>query len=74
MFNDTISALRLVELPLHGRKFTWSNKQDPPSLERLDWFFSSNSWTLAYPQTAAWALNMEVSDHVQSPMCYKNFN
>lgn len=49
---------------MHGRKFTWSNKQDPPLLERLDWFFTSNSWTLSYPNTAAWALTTEVSDHV----------
>lgn len=64
MFNNAISALRLIEIPLHGRKFTWTNKQDPPLLERLDWFFTSNSWTLTYPNTAAWALTMEVSDHV----------
>lgn len=65
-FNEAISALRLTKLPLHGRKFTWSNKQDPPLLERLDWFFTSNSWTLSYPNSAAWALTMEVSDHVPS--------
>jgi hypothetical protein len=38
----------MIEFSLHGRKFTWSNKQNPPLLERLDWFFTSNSWTLAY--------------------------
>lgn len=26
MFNDAINDLRLAELPLHDRKFTWSNK------------------------------------------------
>lgn len=64
LFNEAISALRLVELPLHGRKYTWTNKQHPPLLERLDWFFTSNSWTLSYRTSAAWALNMETSDHV----------
>lgn len=39
LFNEAISAPRLVELPLHGRKYTWTNKQHPPLLERLDWFF-----------------------------------
>ena len=43
LFNNAISALGLVEIPLHGRKFTWTNKQHPPLLERLDWFFSSQS-------------------------------
>lgn len=41
LFNGAISALGLVEIPLHGRKLTWTNKQQPPLLERLDWFFSS---------------------------------
>lgn len=53
LFNEVISALRLTQLPLHGRKFTWTNKQNPPLLERLDWFFTSNSWTLSYPDSAA---------------------
>lgn len=26
MFNDAISSLGLVELPLYGRKYTWTNK------------------------------------------------
>ena len=49
LFNEAISALGLVELPLYGKKFTWSNKQQPPLLERLDWFFSSLSWTNSFP-------------------------
>jgi len=32
-------------------------------LERLDWFFTSNSWTVHYPDTIIKALVMEVSDH-----------
>jgi hypothetical protein len=36
LFNNAISSLGLVEIPLHGRKFTWSNKQQPPLLERLE--------------------------------------
>ena len=43
LFNEAISVLGVVELPLMGRKFTWSNKQFPPLLERLDWFFTSIS-------------------------------
>jgi hypothetical protein len=41
MFNTTISALGMVEIPLKGRQFTWSNKQESPLLERLDLFFTS---------------------------------
>lgn len=64
MFNEAISTLGLIELPLKGQCFTWTNKQQPPLLERLDWFFSSVSWTSNYPNTFASTLTMETSDHV----------
>jgi hypothetical protein len=48
---------------LHGRKYTWSNKQVSPLLKRLDWFFTSTCWTLTYPNTSTAALAMEPSDH-----------
>jgi len=35
LFNEAISALGLIELPLKGRRFTWTNKQLSPLLERL---------------------------------------
>lgn len=38
-FNAVISRLGLVDIPLKGRKFTWSNKQTNPLLEKLDCFF-----------------------------------
>ena len=41
MFNEAISELGLIELPLKGRQFSWSNMQDNPLLEKLDWFFTS---------------------------------
>jgi hypothetical protein len=41
IFNDAIGHLGLVELPLKGRAFTWSNMQSEPLLEQLDWFFTS---------------------------------
>jgi hypothetical protein len=62
-FNAAISSLGLEEIPLHGRRSTWTNKQQPPLLERLDWFFSSTAWTIAYPHSVAKSLVMETSDH-----------
>ena len=35
LFNEAISALRIVELPLLGRYLTWTNKQTPPLMDRL---------------------------------------
>jgi hypothetical protein len=63
-FNDSISKLGLIELPLKGRKFTWSNMQHDPLLERLDWFFTSSSWTLNYLATLVYPLVKPISDHV----------
>lgn len=63
LFNEAISTLNLIELPLHGRHFTWTNKQNPPLLERLDWFFTNTGWTEKYPNTSVKTLPMETSDH-----------
>lgn len=63
LFNNTISILGLTEIPLQGKKFTWSNMQTPPLLEKLDWVFTSYTWDLSFPSTDCKALTMEVSDH-----------
>lgn len=63
MFNEAISLLGLNEIVLQGRKYTWSNMQPSPLLEKLDWFFTSASWNLTYPNTSAKALDMMPSDH-----------
>jgi hypothetical protein len=44
-FSSAIQALVLEEIPLKGRNFTWSNMQDDPLLEKLDWIFTSANWT-----------------------------
>lgn len=62
-FNSALSSLGLVEIPLFGRKYTWTNKQSSPLLERLDWLFSSSSWTTSFPDTTAKTLVMQASDH-----------
>jgi exonuclease III len=36
LFNEIISHLGLIELPLKGRSFTWSNMQDSPLLQQID--------------------------------------
>lgn len=48
-FNDAISSLALVEIPLKGRNFTWSNMQDAPLLEKLDWVFNQKLGLLTSP-------------------------
>lgn len=63
IFNDVIDHLGLVELPLKGRAFTWSNMQANP-LEQLDWFFTSVNWTTDFPNTMVTPLARPTSDHV----------
>lgn len=63
LFNEAIDTLGLIELLMHGRHFTWTNKQLSPLLERLDWFFTSNAWTETYPNTIVRSMTMETSDH-----------
>ena len=64
IFNEAISNLGLIELPLKGRKFTWSNMQHDPLLEKLDWFFTSATWTVTFPNTMVYPLVKPISDHV----------
>lgn len=63
-FNDFIREQHLTELPIKGRRFTWSNMQNDPLLEQLDWFFTSLNWTASFPNTVIKALGKPVSDHV----------
>jgi hypothetical protein len=62
-FNDAISYLRLEELRLIGNKFIWTNKQESPLLERLDWFFASASWMANYLGSSVSTLSRDTSDH-----------
>jgi hypothetical protein len=64
LFNSIISHLGLVELPLKGRAFTWSNMQDSPLLQQIDWFFTSCQWSLSFPNTEVLPLAKSTSDHV----------
>ena len=64
MFNETISSLGLVEINLDDRLYTWSNKQVCPLMKKLDWCFTSQAWTLSYPNTSIKSLVHETSDHV----------
>jgi hypothetical protein len=63
LFNDIIRAQNLIDLPLNGATFTWSNMQTEPLMERLDWFLTSNNWTSVFPNTSVQALARPVSDH-----------
>jgi hypothetical protein len=71
-FNEAISNLDLVEIPLRGLSFTWSNRQREPLLQRLDWFFISQEWSVVYPETRARTLPCDISDHVPCLVSFKS--
>lgn len=64
LFNDIIQHLDLVDIPFEGKQFTWSNMQDDPLLEKLDWVFTSPTWKLSYPATSVKHLPKPISDHI----------
>jgi endonuclease/exonuclease/phosphatase family metal-dependent hydrolase len=63
-FNNFINSHGLVEIPILGRAFTWSNMQQSPLLEQVDWIFSSALWTSTFPNTEIKPLTRNTSDHV----------
>jgi exonuclease III len=63
IFNEVISNLGLLEIPLKGRKFTWSNMHSDPLLEQLDWVFTSANWISDYPSTLL-PMSRPTSDHI----------
>ncbi len=63
MFNDLISALEMIDLPLQNQSFTWSNMQRHPSLAKLDRFLVSTEWDSTFPLSTVEALPRITSDH-----------
>jgi hypothetical protein len=62
-FNAAINSHGLEELKLYGSKYTWTNKQLSPLLERLDWFFCSTTWMTNYLGSSVSTLSSDNSDH-----------
>lgn len=47
-----------------GHRFSWSNMQQDPLLEQIDWFFTSLNWTSTYPNTVVLPQGKPISDHI----------
>uniref|UniRef100_M8D2A4 DNA methyltransferase 1-associated protein 1 n=1 Tax=Aegilops tauschii TaxID=37682 RepID=M8D2A4_AEGTA len=63
LLHSAIQALDLVEIPLKSISYTWSNMQDNPLLEKLDWIFTSANWTISLPDTIALSMARITSDN-----------
>jgi exonuclease III len=62
-FNEIISSVGLQEIPLKGKNYTWSNMQEDPLLEQIDWCFTSTHWISAFTNTLMFPLSRQTSDH-----------
>lgn len=62
-FRRLINDLQLCEIDLLGRRYTWSNEREAPTLVRLDRVFCSNEWDAAYPNHFLHTTTIGVSDH-----------
>lgn len=62
-FRKLIEDLALKEIPLHGRKYTWSNQQDAPTLVKLDRVLCSVDWEDLFPNCLLQSMATEDSDH-----------
>lgn len=62
MFNTLIHFHELRELVMTGGKFTWSNNQDVPLLEKLDRILVTKEWEDMFPNVIVMKLPREISD------------
>lgn len=62
-FRRFINDLALKDIPLHGRKFTWSNQQSSPTLVRLDRVLCSVDWEDLFPNSLLQSMVSIGSDH-----------
>jgi hypothetical protein len=62
-FRSWINSLELKEIPLCGRRFTWSNQREDPTLVKLDHVFCTNSWEEFFPDCMLFSNATVASDH-----------
>lgn len=64
LFNELISGLQLIDVPLKNRSYTWCSKRPKPVFSRLDRCFISPKWNAFFPIITLHAQEMMISDHV----------
>ncbi|XP_058192016.1 uncharacterized protein LOC131309384 [Rhododendron vialii] len=61
-FFDFGNRMELLDIPMLGRKFTWTNYQNRAVNSRLDRFLISQQW-LAKFKVVQWGIHRPISDH-----------
>ncbi|XP_073354918.1 uncharacterized protein [Aegilops tauschii subsp. strangulata] len=62
-FRSLLNRLELKEIYLHGRRYTWTNERQNPTMEKIDHIFVTNSWEDIYRTHLLKALGTAISDH-----------
>ena len=62
----------LIDLPLEGGNFTWSNSREVVSRSRLDRFLVTTNWGAKFPSVCQKRLSRLVSDHF--PIILEGYN
>ena len=63
LFNAVIENWELKEIETPGRRFTWSNNQQDPTMKKLDRVLISLDWEHLFPLVTLRLLTRELSDH-----------
>lgn len=67
VFNETITNLKLVDPPINGRLFTWSDMREHPNIAKLDRNLILEEWDSKFTQADCIVLKCPTSDHI--PIC-----
>lgn len=62
-FRRFVDDMALKDLTLHGRRYTWTNEQANPTMEKLDRVLISTDWEEMFPYCFLQALSTDMSDH-----------
>jgi exonuclease III len=62
-FCGLVNSLDLKEAPLMGRRYTWSNQRNDPTLVKLDHVFCPSSWEDLFPDASLHSNATTCSDH-----------
>uniref|UniRef100_A0A2N9FVR5 Reverse transcriptase domain-containing protein n=1 Tax=Fagus sylvatica TaxID=28930 RepID=A0A2N9FVR5_FAGSY len=62
-FSDFISSLGLMDIPLEGGRYTWSNNRENAAMSRIDRFLYTGEWEDRYPTVVQRRLSRLLSDH-----------
>jgi hypothetical protein len=63
MFCHCINDLELRESSLLGRRYTWSNERDAPTMAKLDRWFGFMEWDELHSDASLTVLSSSLSDH-----------